>query len=191
MRRLMRFFFTLVMVGLLGALLAQRIKLQATNVPVPSMLPDLPDYRQIEGDSLIAYVGALGEGAALLGAQPQLAAGIAAIDQVFSCYQDLGAVQSRLYSHRQRPLSAGAVAVVDLDTLLDPQTLLACAGPELLSQESTASASGPACLSTYAFSNEDGRFRILVAGSTDSVCYDLCSQMSGCSIADLGIAPVE
>lgn len=191
MRRLIRFLFTVTMVVVLGFLFAQRYRAQATNSPAQSMLPDLPDYRQVEGESLTGYVGAVSEGAALLGGQPHLAAGIAAIDQALACYQDLGAFQARLYSHRQSPLSAGAVAVVDIDKLLDPQNLAVCAGPGLLTQESTAATSGPACLSTYALTTEADRFHVLVGGSTDSVCLDLCTQLSGCSIADLGIAPVE
>ena len=191
MRRLIRLLFTLTVLLVLGFLFAQRYRAQATDSPAQLILPDLPDYRQVEGESLTGYVAAVSEGAALLGGQPHLAAGIAAIDQALACYQDLGAFQARLYSHRQSPLSAGAVAVTDIDKLLDPQNLAVCAGPGLLTQESTADTSGPACLSTYALTIEAGRFQVLVAGSTDSACIDLCSQLPGCSLADLGIAPVE
>ncbi|MEZ4516939.1 MAG: hypothetical protein R3C44_08915 [Chloroflexota bacterium] len=191
MRRLARLVTTLVIISVLAFLLARRTVLQDSEPPVAGILPDLAEYQQVDSQSLSTYIGALAEGAALVAAQPKLAGAIATVDQIAACYQDAGAAQLRLYSHRDRPLSAGVVAVANLEQLLDPETLLACAGPELIGQESAMGEPVLACTETYSLSMDNARYRILLAGTTDSVCHDLCSQLAGCSLADLNIAPVE
>ncbi len=191
MKRLLRLSMTVVLMVVLAVLLVRRMGLETTDSAAASLLPNLPEYRQVEGQTLTTYIGALAEGAALLGAQPQIAAAVAAVDEAVACYQSVGAVAARVYSHRENPLAAGAVAVADLDRILDPETLAACVGPGLLSQESVLGQPGTACLMTYTLAGEDGRFGIALMGSTASSCIDLCSDLAGCSLADLDVAPVE
>ena len=86
--------------------------------PAAELLPDLSGYNTVEGESLTDYISKLSEGAALLAGQPELALAIAAVDQVIGCYQEVGAVEARVYAVEDDPLSAGVVAVGDRNKLL-------------------------------------------------------------------------
>jgi hypothetical protein len=150
--------------------------------PAAEMLPDLPDYTVVEGQTLTEYLGTLAEGAALLTGHPEMAALALGVDKFVGCYQDVGAVQARVYSNKENPVSAGAVAIADRNALLDPRNLLACLKP-------TAEADGASaqsfviepCSTSYTLTRDGNEFYILYAGTTQEICQAFCAQLEGCT----------
>ena len=112
---LMRCLLLLVVLTLLSGcdLLTDLLDPTPAVPPAVEMLPDLPGHKVIEGQLLTDYLSSFGEGAALLTGQPQLAALIVGVDEIIGCYQEIGAVQARVYSNEESPLSSGAVAIAD------------------------------------------------------------------------------
>lgn len=170
-------------IWLLGALvlalaLSSCDLLLGTQEPPPTdLLPDLPNYNTVEGQQLTGYISTLSGGAALLAGQPELAAAIAAVDGVIGCYQEVGAVRARAYSHRDDPLSAGAVAVANRNALLDPTNLFNCVGGGRM----PASPIQP-CTASYTREEGDNAFYVVYAGTTGAICHDFCSNLEGCTV---------
>lgn len=150
--------------------------------PAAQLLPDLPAYRQVEGQAITAYVGALSEGAALLAGQPQLAITIGALDQMIGCYQEIGGVRARVYSHAERPLAAGLVAVVDEARLNDPDNLFRCVTPAALNLEGGAGEFIEPCTGAFTLERDEGTFHVVYAASDYAVCRDFCEAIAGCSV---------
>jgi len=154
--------------------------------PAAEMLPDLPGYTVIEGQTLTEYIGTLAEGAALLAGHPEMAALALGVDKFIGCYQDVGAVRARVYSNKENPISAGAVAIADRNALLDPKNLLACLRPMVEADD--ASAQGftiEPCSASYTLVRDDGtdsaEFYILYAATTQETCQAFCAQLEGCT----------
>ena len=151
--------------------------------PAAEMLPDLPDYTVIEGQTLTDYIGTLSEGAALLTGHPEMAALALGVDKFIGCYQDVGAVRARVYSHKESPLSAGAVAIADRNALLDPKNLFACLKPAVDADgASTQSFAIEPCSASYTLERDDNEFYILYAGTTQEICQAFCAQLEGCTV---------
>lgn len=191
MKRVIRLGMWLLAIVILGSLLVDRYRSAGEPAPVQSLMPDLADYDQVEGRPIVNYVGALAQGAALLAGQPQLAAAVGSVDRTVSCFNDLGAVQARVYSHRDQPLAAGAIAVADLDELSDPTTLAQCLAPDLLSLESTEPLLLQPCSGDYGVIHDGRAMMVVYVGSTEAVCADFCANLAGCeeSSATNSIAP--
>ncbi len=150
--------------------------------PAAEMLPDLPDHTVVEGQTLTEYLGSLAEGAALLAGRPDLAALALGVDKFTGCYQDVGAVQARVYSNKENPLSAGAVAIADRNALLDPRNLLACLKPSTEAGEAgIQSFAIEPCSTSYTLTRDDNEFYILYAGTTQEICQAFCAQLEGCT----------
>ncbi len=147
--------------------------------PAVEMLPDLPGYNVVEGETLTGYIGKLSGGAALLAGQPELAALVTAVDQVISCYQEVGAARARLYSHQANPLSAGTVAIADRNALLDPVNIFKCvaARKEMQTQALTIQP----CTAAYTLAKDGNEFYILYAGTTLEICQAFCARLEGCT----------
>lgn len=153
-----------------------------TEPPAARLLPDLPAYRQVEGQTITAYIGALAEGAALVAGHPHLAVTVGAIDQAIDCYQEIGGVRARVYSHAQRPLEAGLVAVADEARLNDPDSLFRCITPAALSLEGGEELVIEPCTAAYTLVNAEGTFYIIYAAATYEVCRDFCTSLEGCDV---------
>jgi hypothetical protein len=166
----------------LALLFMDDIRRGTTDPPAAQILPNLPAYRQVEGQTITTYIGALSEGAALLAGQPHLALTVGAIDQAIDCYQEIGGVRARVYSHGERPLEAGLVAVVDEQRLNDPDNLFRCITPAALSLEGGEELVFEPCAAGFTVNREEGAFHIIYAGSTYSVCRDFCSAIEGCEV---------
>ncbi len=154
---------------------------QPTAVPpAVEMLPDLPGYTVTEGQTLTDYLSKLSGGAALLAGHPELAAAVTAIDGIVGCYQEVGAVRARIYSHQDNPLSAGTVAIADRGALLDPMNLFRCValkkGPQ--TQEMTIQP----CTANYTLTKDGNEFYILYAGTTLDICRAFCANLEGCTV---------
>jgi hypothetical protein len=150
--------------------------------PAVEMLPDLPDYTVVEGQTLTDYIGTLSEGAALLTGHPEMAALALGVDKFIGCYQNVGAVQARVYSNKENPISAGAVAIADRNALLDPKNLFACLKPTV--QADGASAQNfviEPCSASYTLERDNNEFYILYAGTTQEICQVFCTQLEGCT----------
>lgn len=154
-----------------------------TEPPAVEMLPDLPGYNVVEGQLLTDYISTLSGGAALLAGQPELAAAIFAVEQIIGCYQEVGAVQARVYSNKEMPLSAGTVGIADRNALTDPMNLFKCVAPTVLD---SSEARGFAveikpCSASYTLSRDDNEFYILYAGTTEEICQVFCAKLEGCT----------
>ncbi|HSH05139.1 MAG TPA: hypothetical protein VLL52_21670 [Anaerolineae bacterium] len=147
-----------------------------SDSPSLRMLPVLPNHKTVPGEDLTGYITALGGGTALLTGQPQLAAAIAAVDQVMGCYQEIGAVSARAYSNEEMPLSSGVVAIADKGMMSNPVNLFNCLGP---SGGSDFTMQG--CTASYTLPKDDNEFFILYAGTTLEICQDFCAQLEGCT----------
>ena len=180
-RRFLRALIFLLAAAALTLLFMDDLRRPTTEPPAAQLLPDLPAYRQVEGQTMTDYIGALSEGAALLAGQPQLAVTIGAVDSVVGCYQEIGGVRARLYSHAERPLEAGLVAVVDAAQLNDPDNFFRCVTPAGLNLGSGEDAPQP-CLAAYTLTRDNGTFHILYAGSAYSVCQDFCAVLDSCQV---------
>lgn len=169
-------------VAALAIFLIDDFKRGTTEPPAARLLPDLPAYRQVEGQTITGYIGALAEGAALLAGHPQLAVTVGTLDQAIDCYQEIGGVRARVYSHAERPLEAGLVAVADEARLNDPDSLFRCVAPAALSLEGTQEPVIEPCTAAYTLVNEEGTFYIIYAASTHGVCRDFCESLEGCDV---------
>jgi hypothetical protein len=153
-----------------------------TPPPAAEMLPDLPGYNQVEGQTITTYISTLAGGAALLAGQPQLTATVAVVDHIIGCYQDVGAVRARVYSQVEQPLAAGAIAIADRNELSDPGNLFQCVLPAALEAIPT----GPEgfevepCTANYTLTRDDNEFYIIYAGTTPDVCQSFCANLEGC-----------
>ncbi|MBP6015913.1 MAG: hypothetical protein KA586_04275 [Candidatus Promineofilum sp.] len=181
-RRIIRAIIFLLAVVALSLFFLDDIRRDLSELPAAQLLPDLPAYRQVEGQTLTSYIGALSEGAALLGGQPQLAVTIGVVDQAVDCYQEVGAVRARLYSHRDRPLEAGLVAIADDDRVNDPENLFRCVAPATLGLEGSDEPVIEPCTAAFTLEREGHTFHVIYAGSTYSVCQDFCSSIEGCQV---------
>jgi hypothetical protein len=147
--------------------------------PAATMLPNLPGYTAIEGQTLTGYIGKLSGGTALLTGQPELAATLTAVDAVIGCYQQVGAVRARVYSNQASPLSAGAVAIADKQALLDPANLFRCVAPSLRTEAQTIKIEP--CKASYTLTRDGNEFYILYAGTTQDICQAFCQNLEGCT----------
>jgi hypothetical protein len=89
-----------------------------------TFLPDVTGYIRSNADSLTDAIATVGGGASLISGNPALAAGIAKIDDMIQCYQNVGAVAANIYTQAdlgqilQGELpSAGVLAVINEDRI--------------------------------------------------------------------------
>lgn len=181
-RRIIRVIIFLLAAVTLSLFFLDDVRRDLTDPPAARLLPDLPAYRQVEGQTLTSYIGALSEGAALVAGQPQLAVTVGVVDQAIDCYQEVGAVRARLYSHGERPLEAGLVAIVDDARINDPSNLFRCVAPATLDLEGSDEPVLEPCTAAFTLVREGHTFHVIYAGSTYSVCRDFCSSIEGCQV---------
>ncbi|MCA9866762.1 MAG: hypothetical protein KC410_09775 [Anaerolineales bacterium] len=181
-RRIIRVIIFLLAAVTLTLFFLDDVRRDLTDPPAARLLPDLPAYRQVEGQTLTSYIGALSEGAALVAGQPQLAVTVGVVDQAIDCYQEVGAVRARLYSHGERPLEAGLVAIVDDARINDPSNLFRCVAPATLDLEGSDEPVLEPCTAAFTLVREGHTFHVIYAGSTYSVCRDFCSSIEGCQV---------
>jgi len=156
---------------------------KATPSAAIEMMPDLEGYTVVEGETLLDYVSNMGGGAALLLGHPELAAALVVVDGVVSCYEEIGAVQARIYSNEEEPLSAGAVAIADRNALEDPRNLLRCVGPGILPEDESGIQTVliQPCTASYTLTKDDNEFTIVYAGTTLEICQTFCAALEGCT----------
>lgn len=181
-KRILRAIIFFLAVAALAFLLIDDLQRGTTEPPAARLLPNLPAYRQVDGQTITGYIGALAEGAALLAGQPHLAVTIGTLDQAIGCYQEIGGVRARIYSHADRPLEAGLVAVADKAKLNDPDSLFRCITPAALDLQGGEEPVLEPCTAAYTLVNEEGTFYIIYAASTHNVCRDFCESLEGCDI---------
>ena len=147
--------------------------------PAVTMMPNLPGYNEVEGQTLTSYLGKLSGGSSLLTGHPELAATLMAVDAIVECYQQVGAVRARLYSNQASPLSAGTVAIADRKALLDPANLFKCVAPNVGFQAQSVTIQP--CAANYTLSRDGNEFYILYAGTTLEICQAFCANLEGCT----------
>ncbi len=148
--------------------------------PVVQMMPNLPGYKIIEGQSVQEYIATLAEGGTLLTGHPEMTALIDRVDGVFTCYQEAGAINTRIYSDESFALSSGAIAIADRNRLTDPQVLFRCVGGQMV-PFSTSGPSVDPCSRSYTLPKDDNEFYIIYIGTTQEICQAFCENLEGCT----------
>jgi hypothetical protein len=143
-----------------------------------ALLPDVPNAKVIEGQTISEYIATLSSGASLLSGNPPLVAAIEFAQAAITCYQDIGAVAIRVYSDEAFPLSSGLVAVVDRNAITDLGNLARCLGG---GQANSAQAAISICANTYTLKKDDNEFYIAYLGTTEEMCQAFCARLEGCS----------
>ncbi len=89
-----------------------------------TFLPNIQGYTRSDADSIIDAITSVGGGASLISGNPALAAGIAKLDNMIQCYQNVGAVAAQIYTQTDigsvlqgEIPSVGALAVINQDRL--------------------------------------------------------------------------
>jgi hypothetical protein len=148
--------------------------------PVVELMPDLSGYSIVEGAKVQEYIATLAEGAALLSGNPEMVPLIAKVDGTISCYQDAGALNLRIYSRQDFPLSAGAIAIADRNRLTDPAVLLRCVGGGTGLTTDDVPKLDP-CGHSYTLAQDGNEFYFVYVGTTEEICQTFCSNLKGCS----------
>ena len=154
--------------------------------PAAQLLPDLPGYKIIEGQTLTDYIGKIADAETLQKESPNLAELLTKVDGVIACYQEAGAARARIYSNIEEPWSVGAIAIADRNAMLSPANLFKCAGgsggdqPQTMAQSAAASSIEP-CSAKYTLPRDDNQFYILYVGTTPQICRDFCANLEGCA----------
>lgn len=185
-KRIFRAVLFLLAAIALTSMLFDDYRREIGDPPAARLLPNLPSYRQVEGQTITTYIGTLSEGAALLAGQPHLAVTLGVLDQMTGCYQDVGAVRARVYSRIDQPMYSGLVAVVDDTMVNDPETLFRCITPAALNLDETGQPVIEPCAAGFTLDTGQGKFHIIYAASDYSVCVDLCSSLANCSVHTQG-----
>jgi hypothetical protein len=177
---MMRKDIRLTLMGLLFGLLAFACNPRPTGTPpVVQLMPDLLDYHVVEAQAVQEYIMNLAEGSALLAGHPELSTLVAKVDGVIACYEEVGAVNARIYSDKAFPLSSGAIAIADRNRLLDPATLFRCVGGRVVPFSSQPTLNP--CSHSYTLERGDNEFYIIYVGTTQEICHDFCLNLEGCS----------
>ena len=145
-----------------------------------TMLPDVPNTKIIEGQTITQFISSLVGGAALKATYPALFAVVEFTEQVATCYQDIGAVAMRVYSDKDFPLSSGVVAIIDRNATTDPRNFVGCLskGPQQFAAPSPPTLQP--CLNSYTLKKDNNEFYIAYAGTTKEICQAFCSKLEGC-----------
>jgi hypothetical protein len=143
------------------------------NSARPPSLPDLPGYKVVNNQQIADYLRQIGADSN----QSELVGAVTAVDSLLSCYQDLGALQTRIYSNEAQPFSAGAILIADRNALLNPINLANC-GSQAQSQGLLGV---QPCSVNYTVSRDSNEYYIVYVGTTDQICQDFCSHLEGCA----------
>jgi hypothetical protein len=171
--------FALVLLALTASACGLGAAKPTGTPPVVQLMPDLPGYKVVEDVAVQDYIKKLADGAALLSGSPSLLFLIEKVDGVIECYQDAGAVNMRIFSDEDFPLSSGAIAITDRNRMTDPQTLFQCIGGSVLPFGAEESV-GP-CAHNYTLERDDNEFYIIYVGTTQEICQTFCAALDGCS----------
>jgi hypothetical protein len=110
---------------------------------------------------------------------PEMLVLIETVDSTITCYQEVGAVNMRIYNDEDAPLSSGAIAIADRNRLTDPQTLFQCIGGGI-SIFSESAVPSP-CAHSYTLERDGNAFYIVYVGTTEEICHSFCSALEGCT----------
>ena len=145
----------------------------------PDLLPEVPNTRTLEGQTIIQYLSSVADTDALKTAHPELWAAVEFTEGVVTCYQEIGAVAIRVYSDRDFALSAGMVAIVDRNAIADPGNLAKClaSGVQLFSYPPPAI---KPCTNSYTLQRDNNEFYVAYVATTQEMCDAFCSKLEGC-----------
>jgi hypothetical protein len=140
-----------------------------------TLMPNIAGYTRTNADSITDAITAVGGGASLISGNPALAAGIAKIDSMIQCYQDVGAVAANVYTQTdigtvlqgQIP-RVGAVAVVNQDRL--SRNFLNCALGNQNQGFSAQSAAIEPCFGGDTFTKNGETITYVFAATDPSLC---------------------
>jgi hypothetical protein len=141
-----------------------------------ALMPNLADYQVSDTANIQDAITKI-LGVASLGAgQPELAALVAAVNGLVSCYQKAGAIEGRTYVNKSDVSLAGVIVIVNRNSITDPNTFVNCVFPS----------GGPrtavqACGKAYVLNKDNNQFYIGYAATSPQVCQTFCSALQGCT----------
>jgi hypothetical protein len=149
-----------------------------TRGSATDMLPNVPNTKVVEGQSITQFISSLADGAALTAGNPELVLVIKRIESTLKCFQDNGAVGVRTYTDLTFPLSAGIVVIVDRNAVTNLANLTQC-----LTAQPDAAQAAPTlqpCSKSYTLPKDNNEFFIAYVASTQEMCQAFCSRLEGC-----------
>ena len=136
-------------------------------------LPDLEDYRTIEGSNLLDALESVGVKIAEL--DPETATTLSGVQSFYQCARDLGVAEYRMYSNKTFPQSAGVALVINLDRLTGSRFLLNCAfGGE---DDPTFGPDIQPCNDIWQYEDSEAKYWMLYSGTTEEICAEFASSM--------------
>jgi len=149
-----------------------------TRGSATDMLPNVPNTKVVEGQSITQFISSLANGAALTAGNPELVLVVKRIENTLKCFQDNGAVGVRTYTDQTFPLSAGIVVIVDRNAVTNLANLTQC-----LAAPADAAQAAPTiqpCSKSYTLPKDNNEFFIAYVASTQEMCQAFCSRLEGC-----------
>ncbi len=153
-------------------------------------LPDLEQYRQVNGESVTAIMDVVGQLSAVaktLGV-PGDSGGAMKMADLLKCYQKLDVVKWRAYGQggdAQTSYGFGIVVVADYDELKNPFNLAYCMSPFQLPTRTpggmqTFSFEMQPCAGSYLLPAGGKTYAIAYAATIDAMCSSFCSRLPRC-----------
>lgn len=139
---------------------------EETGEDPETYLPDLENYRTLEGSDVLDALESVGVELAQL--DPESAAMLSGVQSFYQCARDLGVAEYRIYSNNTFPQSAGVALVINLDRLTDSRFLLTCAfegdddqgfGPDI-----------EPCNDVWRYEDDEATYWLMYAGTTEEIC---------------------
>lgn len=144
-----------------------------------SLMPSLSGYQANDTLNIQDAITKIGGVASIGTGQPEVAAALAAVNGLVTCYQQAGAVQGRTYVNSADALKAGVIVIVDRNVVTNPQTFLNCVLPK--SAAAPLVAGVQPCAKAYTLSTSNNQFYIAYAATSTEVCQAFCSGLQGCT----------
>jgi hypothetical protein len=143
-----------------------------------ALMPNLPDYHVTDTIDIQDAITKVAGAASIGVGQPELAALIAGVNGLVSCYQKAGAIQGRTYVNKADVTQAGVVVIINRNAVTDPNTFLGCVLPEA----GLRAAQIQPCGKTYILDRDNNQFYIGYAATNPQVCQAFCSALQGCTL---------
>ena len=152
----------------------------ATKEPsAAALMPNLPDYHVTDTIDIQDAITKVAGAASIGVGQPELAALIAGVNGLVSCYQKAGAIQGRSYVNKADVALAGVVVIINRNAVTDPNTFLACVLP---SGAGLRTAQIQPCGKAYILDKDNNQFYMGYAATNPQVCQTFCSALQGCTL---------
>ncbi len=142
-----------------------------------ALMPNLAGYQASDTTNIQDAITKIAGSGAVIGGQPELAALIAGVNGIVSCYQKAGGIEGRSYVNTSDVTRAGVIVIVNRNVMTDPTTFASCVLPSTGFRAATIQPCGKA----YTLNKDNNQFYIGYAATNPEVCQAFCSALQGCT----------